>query len=114
PLRVDGREASPGFMKARVPEDGSFALPLRPVSHWVATNAWTPNRMVGIRGRVLLTSADGPTSRPMDWRQPVRVIVARKPNETPAWNSRQYYADSIWDDCLTDTNGAFVAALQPY
>jgi hypothetical protein len=56
--------------------------------------------VITIEGRLLLRSTDGKSSRPVDWVQPVGLVIAKSPGTHPDWSRG-----------LTkpDTSGLFVA-----
>jgi hypothetical protein len=57
-----------------------------------------PETTIEIRGRMFVQMADGRTKVPIDWVQPVRVLLARRPQMHPDWSQHIDRRDSAWGD----------------
>jgi hypothetical protein len=68
---------------------------------------------IAITGRLFLVSEDGKTTKPVDWVQGVRVVLAHRSNAKPDWSKRHDLKDSTWSDCLIEQDGTFRALFKP-
>jgi hypothetical protein len=64
---------------------------------------------VAISGTLLIESAVDKSSKPIDWFQGVRVLVAREPKDQPDWSKPVNQDNSVWDDCIIEKDGKFTA-----
>ena len=62
-----------------------------------------------VTGTLFIESKDGKSKKPIDWVQPVTVLISKKPNERPAWGKGYDDSDSDYDDCTVLKNGTFSA-----
>jgi hypothetical protein len=91
------------------------------LDHWdqaePQTKLWEPAKkgewssQIGVRGRLLLASADGKTSEPVTWQQPVRVIVERRPDSTPDWSQHHTDSTTATGDTRVEPDGTFLAVF---
>jgi hypothetical protein len=80
---------------------------------WKDDNSLRPDRMLSLRGRLLIESADRKRRQPIDWVQGVRVIVSRLPEKKHDWSSRQEMHDTVWGDFVIWEKGEFLASVSP-
>lgn len=80
---------------------------------WKDDDSLRPDRYLSIRGRLLVRSEDGKSVRPIDWLQPIRVVVSRLPETKHDWSERQEMHDAVWDEFITGEKGEFLVRLSP-
>lgn len=71
------------------------------------------DRVLSIRGRLLIESEDGKTRRPIDWIQGIRVIVSKHPDKQHDWSSLQEKENAEWGEYVIHNNGEFMVVLSP-
>ncbi len=78
---------------------------------WVPAKDGNRSYQIGVKGRLLLVSADGKTREPVTWLQPLRVIMACRPDAAPDWSQHHRSEDTVSGDTIVEKDGTFVAAL---
>jgi hypothetical protein len=73
------------------------------------TDESTPNTGIAISGTLLIESEDGKSSKPIDWFQGVRVLIAREPKSHPDWSKPKDQDNTAWNDCIIEKEGKFTA-----
>jgi hypothetical protein len=79
----------------------------------VPTEQLGPRRRLGIRGKLVLESADGKSTRPVTWLQGVRILLARAPDAHPDWSRNHDKKNCHWCDCVLEKDGSFCATFSP-
>jgi hypothetical protein len=51
-------------------------------------------------GVLLLASEDGKSQKPVDWPQPLRVVLAKTAQDRPDWSQRHSRRNSVWADTI--------------
>ncbi|MFC1758911.1 hypothetical protein ACFL2H_09100 [Planctomycetota bacterium] len=80
---------------------------------WKDDESLRRDRMLSLRGKLLIESPDGKDRRPIDWVQGVRVIVSRLPDRKYDWSHRQEMHEAVWGDFTICERGEFLAAVSP-
>ncbi|MEX1233135.1 MAG: hypothetical protein WEB58_22990 [Planctomycetaceae bacterium] len=80
---------------------------------WKDDDSLREDRMLAIRGRLLIESEDGKSRRPIDWVQGVRVVVSRLPDKKYDWSERQEMHHAVWGDFVIWDKGEFLATVSP-
>jgi hypothetical protein len=70
-------------------------------------------QVLGLRGKLVIESADGKSTRPVTWLQGVRVLLARSPDARPDWSRGHDNKNADWSDCLLEKDGTFLAEFDP-
>jgi hypothetical protein len=78
-----------------------------PNYHWVAGEELTPSSGVIISGTLSIESEDGKSSKPIDWFQGVRVLIARDPKSHPDWTKNKDYDNTESCTSLIEKDGKF-------
>jgi hypothetical protein len=108
-LVVEWGRVSMGYVDV----DGSIASPDADRWTWKDDESLRRDRMLSIRGRLLIESPDGKDRRPIDWVQGVRVIVSRLPDRKYDWSRRQEMHEAVWGDFTICEKGEFLATVSP-
>ncbi len=86
----------------------------KPSRHiWKDDNSLRPDRMLSIRGRLLIASEDGKSRQPIDWVQGIRVVVSRVHDQKPDWNTRHDRHDAVWENFVISEKGEFLVTISP-
>jgi hypothetical protein len=80
---------------------------------WFESDELHYYRALAIRGRLEIVPEDGKSTKPIDWIQGVRILLARKPNTKPDWSKRSNRDDSVWQDCVIRNDGSFFVNFNP-
>jgi hypothetical protein len=59
-----------------------------------------------VSGTLYLISEDRKTRKPVDWVQPIRVVLARRSGEHPDWRTHHHSSNSVWAEDLVGQGSA--------
>ena len=108
-LVVEWGKVSMGYIDVK----GSLDKPSPDRWIWKDDNSLRSDRMLSLRGKLLVESPDGKHRRPIDWVQGVRVIVSRLPDKRYDWSRRQEMHEVVWGDFAICEKGEFLATVSP-